>query len=191
MARLTYVAITSLDGYMSDGEGNFEWSVPTAEVFSAILELERPIGTYLYGRRMYETMAVWQTAHVAPGTPAFIPGLRELERDFAELWRAADKVVFSTTLGHASTPRTRIERAVDPDQIRRLKATSDRDLTVGGPRLAAPMVAANLIDDFHVFVFPIILGRGNPWLPPEVRKPLELVSEHRLGGVVHLHHRAT
>ena len=189
MARLIYIAITSLDGYMGDRDGNFEWSVPTAEVFAAVLELERPIGTHLYGRRMYETLAVWETAHLEPGTPAFTPGLRELERDFAAVWRAADKIVFSTTLARASTPRTRIERAFDPDQVRQLKATSERDLSVGGPRLAASMIAANLVDDFHVFVNPIILGSGNPWLPPDVRIALELVAEHRLGGVVHLHYR--
>jgi dihydrofolate reductase len=191
MARLIYAAITSLDGYMGDRDGNFEWAVPTAEVFAAVLALERPIGTYLYGRRMYETMAVWETAHLDASTPAFTPGLLELERDFAAVWRAADKIVFSTTLARASTPRTRIERAFDPDQVRRLKATSERDLTVGGPHLAAAMIAANLVDDFHVFVNPIILGGGNPWLPPDVRMALELVDEHRLGGVVHLHYRAS
>jgi dihydrofolate reductase len=190
MARLIYAAIASLDGYTEDRDGNIEWSVPTAEVFAAVLELERPIGTYLYGRRMYETMAVWDTAHRDPSTPAFTPGLLELERDFAAVWRAADKIVFSTTLARASTPRTRIEPAFDPDQIRRLKATSERDLTVGGPHLAAAMIAAGLVDDFHVFVNPIILGGSNPWLPPDVRMALELVDERRLGGVVHLHYRA-
>ena len=190
MAKLIYAAIASLDGYTEDRDGSIEWSVPTAEVFAAVLELERPIGTYLYGRRMYETMAVWDTAHRDADTPAFTPGLLELERDFAAVWRAADKIVFSTTLARASTPRTRIEPAFDPDQIRRLKATSERDLTVGGPHIAAAMVAANLVDDFHVFVNPIILGGSNPWLPPDVRMALELVDEHRLGGVVHLHYRA-
>jgi dihydrofolate reductase len=190
MARLIYAAIASLDGYTEDRDGNIEWSVPSAEVFAAVLELERPIGTYLYGRRMYETMAVWDTAHRDPGAPAFTPGLLELERDFAAVWRAADKIVFSTTLARASTPRTRIEPAFDPDQIRRLKATSERDLTVGGPHLAAAMIAAGLVDDFHVFVNPIILGGSNPWLPPDVRMALELVDERRLGGVVHLHYRA-
>jgi dihydrofolate reductase len=190
MARLIYAAITSLDGYMGDRDGNFEWAVPTAEVFAAVLALERPIGTYLYGRRMYETMAVWETAHLDASTPAFTPGLLELERDFAAVWRAADKIVFSTTLARASTPRTHIERAFDPEQVRRLKATSERDLTVGGPRLAAAMIAANLVDELHVFVNPVTLGGGNPWLPPDVRMALELVDEHRLGGVVHLHYRA-
>ncbi|HVV50342.1 MAG TPA: deaminase, partial [Polyangia bacterium] len=135
MARLIYAAITSLDGYMSDlsdPDADAEWSVPTREVFSAVLDLERPIGTYLYGRRMYETMALWETAHLDAGAPAFTPGLLDLERDFAALWRAADKIVFSTTLTRASTPRTRIERGVDPAETRRLKAASERDLTVGG-----------------------------------------------------------
>jgi dihydrofolate reductase len=138
---------------------------------------------------MYETMAVWETAHVDPSAPAFTPGLLELERDFAALWRAADKIVFSTTLSSASTPRTRIEHAVDPDRIRRLKATSARDLTVGGPHVAAPMLAAGLVDDLHVFVHPISLGGGNPGLPPDLRMRLELAGERRLGGIVHLHYR--
>jgi dihydrofolate reductase len=138
---------------------------------------------------MYETMAVWETAHLDASAPAFTPGLLELEREFAAMWRAADKIVFSTTLPRASTPRTRIERAFDPDEIRRLKATRERDLTVGGPRVAAAMIAANLVDDFHVFVHPIILGGGNPWLPQDLRIPLELAGERRLGGIVHLHYR--
>jgi dihydrofolate reductase len=189
MAKLIYAANTSLDGYTSDRDGNFGWTDPTAEVFAAITKLIRPIGTYLYGRRMYETMAVWDTAHIDPGGPAFIPGLLELEREFAAIWRAADKIVFSTTLPRVSTPRTRIERAFDSDQIRRLKATSERDLTVGGPHLAAEMIAANLVDELHAFVNPIIIGGGNPWLPPDLRIPLELAGERRLGGIVHLHYR--
>ncbi len=189
MAKLIYVMNTTLDGYISDRDGNFDWTNPTAEVFGAITELIRPVGTYLYGRRMYETMAVWDTAHVNPGGPAFTPGLLELERGFAELWRAADKIVFSKTLPRASTPRTRIERAFDSDQLRRLKATSERDLTVGGPHLAAQMLAANLVDELHTFVNPIMIGGGKPWLPPDLRIPLELAGERRLGGVVHLHYR--
>jgi dihydrofolate reductase len=189
MARLIYAMNTSLDGYISDRDGKFEWSVPGRELFAAFNELERGIGTYLYGRRLYETMAVWDTAHLEAGAPAFTPGLLELEREFAALWRAADKIVFSTTLAGASTSRTRIERSFDPDQIRRLKATSERDITVGGPHLAAAMIAADLVDEFHAFVHPIIIGGGNPWLPQDVRVPLELVGERRLGGAVHLHYR--
>jgi dihydrofolate reductase len=189
MARLIYAMNISVDGYISDREGKFDWGVPGPEFFTAINELERPIGTYLYGRHMYETMAVWETAHLDAGGPAFTPGLLELEREFAAIWRAADKIVFSTALPRVSTPRTRIERAFDPDQIRRRKATSERDLTVGGPRLAAPMIAADLVDEFHAFVHPIILGGGNPWLPPDLRIPLELAGEHRLGRIAHLHYR--
>jgi dihydrofolate reductase len=189
MARLIYVMNTSLDGYISDREGKFDWSEPSAEMYSMFNNLLRPVGTYLYGRRLYETMAVWETAHVEPGAPAFTPGLGELEREFATLWRAADKVVFSTTLSSVATPRTRIERAVDPDHIRELKAKSERDITVGGPRLAATMLAASLVDDLHVVIHPIIVGGGNPWLPQDVRTKLELVGERRLGGVVHLHYR--
>ena len=189
MAKLIYIANTTVDGYTEDREGKFDFTVPTAEVFAAITELVRPAGTYLYGRRMYETMATWDTAHTQPGTPAFLPGLRKLEGEFATLWRAADKIVFSTTLSSASTPRTRIERAVDPEQIRRLKATSERDLLVGGPNLAAAMFAANLIDDLHTFVAPISVGGGKPWLPSDLRIPLELAGERRHGSVVHLHYR--
>jgi dihydrofolate reductase len=189
MARLIYAMNTSLDGYMSDRDGNFDWSVPTPEFYAAINELVRPIGAYLYGRHLYETMAVWDTAHLEAGGPPFTPGLLEFEREFAAIWRAADKIVFSTTLPRASTARTRIERAFDPDQIRRLKAASERDLTVGGPHLAAAMMATNLVDELHAFVHPIIIGGGNPWLPRDLRIPLELVGERRLGRVVHLHYR--
>ena len=189
MASLIYAMNTSLDGYISDRDGKFEWSVPTPEFYAAINELERPIGTYLYGRHLYEAMAVWETAHLDASGPAFTPGLLELECEFAATWRAADKIVFSTTLQRASTARTHIERAFDPDHIRKLKATSERDLTVGGPRLAAAMIAANLVDEFHVFVHPIIIGGGNPWLPQDHRIRLELAGERRLGGIVQLHYR--
>jgi dihydrofolate reductase len=189
MAKLIYMMNTTLDGYVADRDGKFEWSVPTAELFATFNELLRPIGTYLYGRRLYETMAVWDTAHLQPGGPAFIPGLGELEREFADLWRAADKIVFSSTLTQTSTSRTRIERAFDPDQIRQLKATSERDITVGGPHLAAAMIAANVVDEIHAFVHPIIVGGGNYWLPRDVRIPLELVTERRLGPVVYMKYR--
>ncbi len=188
MARLIYIANTSIDGYTADREGRFDWTVPTAEVFAAITELVRPIGTYLYGRRMYETMSAWEGAHLHPGGPAFTPGLLALEQEFAAIWRAADKIVFSTTLPRAGTARTRLERAFDPEQVRRLKATSERDLTVGGPHLAAAMLAANLVDELHAFVSPIIIGAGNHWLPADLRLPLELAGERRFGGVVHLHY---
>jgi dihydrofolate reductase len=189
MARLIYAINTSLDGYVNDRDGNFDWSVPTPELYAAFNDLQRSVGTYLYGRRLYETMAVFETAHVDPGAPPFTPGLQDLEREFATMWRAADKIVFSTTLQHAPTPRTRIEHAFDPEQVRRLKATSERDLTVGGARLAAAMLAANLVDELQAFIHPIIVGGGTPWLPRDLRIPLELVGERRFDRVVHLRYR--
>lgn len=189
MARLIYAMNTSLDGYIADREGSLDWASPGREFLEAINDLERGAGTYLYGRRLYEAMAVWETAHLEPGAPAFVPGNAELEREFAAIWRAADKVVFSTTLAQPSTPRTRIERTVEPEDIRRLKAASDRDLTVGGAQLAAAMIAADLVDDFHAFVHPFIVGGGTPFLPQNVRVPLELVHEQRLDRIVHLHYR--
>lgn len=189
MAKLIYMMNTSLDGYVAERDGTFAWTVPTPELFATFNELLRPVGTYLYGRRLYETMAGWDTAHLQPGDPEFIPGLRELEREFADLWRAADKIVFSSTLTQPSTSRTRIERGFDPDQIRRLKATSERDITVGGPHLAAAMIAANVVDELIAFVHPILVGGGNAWLPRDVRIPLELVTERRLGPFVYLKYR--
>jgi len=189
MATLIYAMNTSLDGYISDREGDFGWAIPGREFLEAINELERRVGTYLYGRRLYETMAVWDTAHLEPGAPAFLPGNGDLEREFADMWRAADKIVFSTKLSQTSTTCTRIERTFEPDRIRQLKATSDRDLTVGGPHLAAAMIAANLVDEFHAFVHPFIVGGGTPFLPQNVRVPLELVREQRLGRIVHMHYR--
>ncbi len=189
MASLIYAMNTSLDGYIYDRDGDFSWATPGREFLEAINALERRVGTYLYGRRLYETMAVWDTAHLEPGAPAFSPGNADLEREFADLWRAAEKIVFSTKLSQPSTPRTRIERTFEPDRIRELKATSDRDLTVGGAQLAAAMIAANLVDEFHVFVHPFIVGGGMPFFPPDVRIPLELVHEQRLGPIVHLQYR--
>lgn len=190
MARLIYLMNISLDGNISDPDGDFAWSIPTPEFYTAINDLQRSVGTYLYGRRLYETMAVWDSAHLAPNAPAFTPGLGEHEREFATLWRAAEKVVFSTTLASVSTPRTRLERAVDLDLIRQLKATSERDLTVGGPHLAAAMLAADLVDELHAFVHPLITGGGAPWLPRGHRISLELVGEQRIGGLAHLRYRA-
>lgn len=189
MAKLIYLMNTSLDGYVAERDGKFDWSVPTAEFYATINEVLRPVGTYLYGRRLYEMMAVWDAAHLEPGGAAFTPGLLEVETEFANLWRAAEKIVFSSTLTSATTTHTRIERAFDADRIRQLKATSERDITVGGPHLAAAMIAANLVDEFHVVVHPIIVGGGNPWLPRDVRIPLELVTERRIGRLVYMRYR--
>jgi dihydrofolate reductase len=183
MAKLIYAAITSLDGYIEDEEGRFDWAMPDAEVHAFVNDLERSVGTHLYGRRMYETMAVWQTVGDEPGIPA-------AEADFAEMWRALDKVVYSRTLDAVSTPRTRLERAFDPDGVRRMKETADGDISVSGPGLAQHAFRAGLVDEVHLFVFPIVVGGGKSGLPRDVRVDLELLDERRFGnGVVHLHHR--
>lgn len=188
MAKLIYIANTSLDGFTEDRDGAFDFTSPSAEVFGTITSIIRPVGTYLYGRRMYQTMAAWETAHLDGKGPSFLPGLLELETEFARLWRAAEKVVYSTTLDTASTARTRIESRFDIEQVRQHKANSQRDLTVGGPHLAAALIQAGLVDEFHAFVAPVIVGGRNPWLPPDVRVPLALVGERRFGDVLHLHY---
>jgi dihydrofolate reductase len=183
MAKLIYSAITSLDGYMEDEDGNFDWSAPDDEVHAFVNDLERPVGTYLYGRRMYEVMTYWESAHTVDNQPPVM-------QDFAELWQAADKVVYSRTLGAVSSTRTRIERDFDPEAVRRLKASAERDVTVGGPDLAAQALRAGLVDECHLFLSPVVVGGGKRALPEDVRLELELLDERRFGnGVVHLHYR--
>ena len=182
MAKLIYSALTSLDGYLADEEGNFDWAMPDEEVHTFINDLERPIGTHLYGRRMYETMVYWETAHTVADHP--------VEQDFAEIWRAAEKVVFSKTLQTVSSARTRIERAFDPDAIRQMKASAERDISVGGPDLAAQAFGAGLVDECHLFLAPIVIGGGKRALPEGVRVVLELLDERRFGnGMVYIHYR--
>lgn len=183
MAELTYTALASLDGYIEDADGRFDWAMPDAELHAYVNDLERPVGTHLYGRRMYETMAVWQT--VGDG-----PEVDPIEADFAEVWRALDKVVYSRTLDAVSTPRTRLERELDPDAVRRLKETADRGISISGPGLAQHAFRAGLIDEVHLFVFPVLVGAGKPALPRDLRADLELVAARPFSsGVVHLHHR--
>ena len=183
MAKLIYSAITSLDGYVADESGKFDWAAPDEEVHAFVNDLERPIGTYLYGRRMYEVMVFWETAHTLAGEgPVF--------QDYAELWQAADKVVYSKTLDAVSSARTRLERAFDPEAVRRLKADAVRDLTVGGPELAAQALRAGLVDELHLFVTPVAVGGGTRSLPGNLRLELELLDVRRFAsGVVHLHYR--
>jgi dihydrofolate reductase len=182
MAKLIYSAITSLDGYVADETGDFEWAAPDEAVHAFVNELERPIGTYLYGRRIYEVMAAWETMEVADQPPVV--------RDFAEIWRAAEKIVYSTTLEAVSSARTRIEREFDPEAIRRMKATAARDISMGGPTLAARALKAGLVDECHLFLTPVVVGGGIPSLPGQLRLRLELLDERRFGGgVVHLHYR--
>jgi dihydrofolate reductase len=183
MAKLIYSTITSLDGYVADKDGNFDWAAPDEEVFAFVNDLERPIGTYLYGRRMYETMRYWETAQDVATEPRCV-------QEFAEIWRAAEKVVYSATLEKVSTTKTRLERHFDPDVVREMKAASDRDITVGGPELAGLSIKAGLVDECHLFLTPVVVGGGNPSLPDGAHVGLELLDErHFANGVVHLHYR--
>jgi dihydrofolate reductase len=185
MAKLIYSAIASLDGYVEDEQGGFEWAAPDEEVHAFVNELERPIGIYLYGRRMYETMVFWETA----GTDG---DQRAVSRDFAEIWRAAEKIVYSRTLRTVSSARTRIERDLDVDAIRRLKESSGSDITIGGAELAGQAIAAGLVDELHLLLGPIVVGGGKRALPANVRTQLELLDEQRFrSGVVHLRYRMT
>jgi dihydrofolate reductase len=182
VAKLIYSAITSLDGYVADEDGKFDWAAPDEEVHTFVNDVERPAGTYLYGRRMYEVMVAWETM-LLTDQPSFM-------QDFAEIWQAADKIVYSKTLETVTSARTRIERDLDPEAVRQLKAQAERDLTVGGPDLAAQAIEAGLVDELHLFLAPIVVGGGKRSLPDNVRLELELLDERRFGnGVVHLHYR--
>jgi dihydrofolate reductase len=183
VAKLIYSAIASLDGYVADEEGNFDWAVPDEEVHAFINDLARPVGAYLYGRRLYETMVGWETdPTLADQSPVL--------RDFAEIWQAADKIVYSKTLEAVPTARTRIERDFDPEAVRQMKALAGRDLMVGGPELAAHAFRAGLVDECHLFVVPMVVGGGKRSLPDDVRMKLELLDERRFGnGMVYLKYR--
>jgi dihydrofolate reductase len=183
MAKLLYSAIMSLDGYVADSDGRFDWAVPDEQVHGFINDLERPVGTYLYGRRMYQVMLGWETAHTIADQPPVM-------LDFAGIWQAADKIVYSRTLERVSTARTRIERAFDPAAVRELKATAARDLAVGGPDLAAHAFEAGLVDDCHLFLAPAVVGGGTRCLPDHLRLTLELLDERRFdNGMVYLRYR--
>ena len=178
---LTFSAIASLDGYTTDDEGQFDWAAPDEEVLAFINDLERPIGTYLYGRRMYETMRYWEKADLT--------GQSAAERDYARIWRSADKIVYSTSLPETSTARTRLERCFDPEAVRTLKRRGD--VSIGGPNLAAHAIRAGLVDEYQCFVTPVVVGGGTPALPLGTRAFLHLVEERRFAsGVVYLRYRA-
>jgi dihydrofolate reductase len=178
------MAISSLDGYIADADGKFDWSAPDAEVHAFVNDLARPVGTHLYGRRMYEVMVDWETAHTFAGDSPVM-------QDFAAIWQAADKVVYSRTLEEPSSAKTRIERDFDPEAVRAMKAGAKRDISVGGPELAAHAMKAGLVDDWHLFLTPVVVGGGKQALPDDIRLGLELVDERRFGsGVVHLHYRS-
>jgi dihydrofolate reductase len=181
MAKLIYSAITSLDGYVADEEGTFDWSAPDEEVHAFVNDLERQVGTYLYGRRMYEVMVYWETAR---------GDLTPVEQDYARIWQAADKIVYSRSLEAVSSARTRVETDFDPESVRRLTSSALRDISVAGPHLAGQAIKAGLVDECHLFLNPVVVGGGNPALPGKVRLDVELLDEHRFrNGVVHLHYR--
>ncbi len=180
MAKLIYAALTSLDGYVADEDGNFDWAEPDEDVHSFVNDLERPIGTHLYGRRLYDVMVAWET----------IDDEQPQMKDYAEIWRAADKIVFSRSLETVSSERTRIERNFDPDVIRRMKAEAARDLSVGGAELAGQAIQAGLVDEIQLFLSPVVVGGGTRVLPDDVRVDLELLDERRFdNGVVYLRYR--
>jgi dihydrofolate reductase len=181
VAKLIYSAIASLDGYIEDKQGKFDWAAPDDEVFAFVNDLERPIGTYLYGRRMYQTMVFWETVSTSGEPEAF--------RDFTEIWRTAEKIVYSRTLQAPASERTRIERDFDPAAIRRLKQSSARDITVGGAALAGEAMAAGLVDECYLLLVPALVGGGKRALPDDVRVQLELLAERRFrSGVVYVHY---
>lgn len=183
MAKLIYVTNVSLDGYIEDAHGRFDWTDPSDEVFTFITDVVRPVGTYLYGRRLYETMAVWETQ------PA-LAAQSELMADFANVWQAADKIVYSTTLDAVSTANTRLERRFDPDSVRDMKTSAASDLTVGGSALAAQAFDAGLVDECQLIVYPVVLGGGKPAFLGDARVQLELLEEHRFGdGAMNLRYR--
>jgi dihydrofolate reductase len=184
VGRLIYSTIASLDGYVADADGNFDWAAPDEEVHAFVNELERPVGTYLYGRRMYETMVFWETVSTGPEQEPVM-------RDFAEIWRAADKVVYSRTLEEASSARTRIEREFDPDSVRPLVATASGDVAIGGPALAAHAFEVGLVDECQVFLAPVVVGAGKRSLPKGVFARLELLDQHRFdSGFAYLRYGA-
>jgi dihydrofolate reductase len=184
VAKLSYYAISSLDGYIEDADGKFDWAEPDEEVHAFVNDLVRPVGTYLLGRRMYETMVFWESPPDLVEQPPFV-------QDFAEIWQRADKIVYSKTLQMLSSARTRIERHFDPDVVRQLKATAGPDITVGGPELAAQAIGAGLVDAYHIFLVPVLVGGGKHSLPDDnVRASLELLGERRFrNGTVYLHYR--
>jgi dihydrofolate reductase len=183
VAKLVYATIMSLDGYTTDVEGNIEWGAPEPDVLAFINDLERGIGTYLYGRKMYETMVFWETYDASEDQPS-------LDRDFAEMWRAAAKVVYSKTLAEATSARTRIERAFDPGAVVRMKETAGHDISVGGPDLAGQAIGAGLVDEMHLFITPVVVGGGTVALPVHFDSKPELVDVDRFpSGVAHLHYR--
>jgi dihydrofolate reductase len=185
VTKLIYSAIASLDGYVEDAQGRFDWAEPDEEVLSFVNDLERPVGTYLYGRRMYETMLYWENPGIEVSRPSFV-------QDFTEIWQKAEKIVYSRTLDSVSSTKTRIERSFEPEAVRRLKASVDLDVTIGGADLAGQALAARLVDELCLFVVPVVVGGGKRWLPNGVRLDLELLGTRRFAcGVTYARYRSS
>ncbi len=183
MAKLIYSAIASADGYVEDSGGSFDWAAPDEELLGFVNDLERPVGTYLYGRRMYETMLYWETAHTVPRQPSLV-------REFTGIWQAAGKIVFSTTLQSVSSARTRLERTFDPGMVRQMKSATEHDMTVGGADLAGQAIKAGLVDELQLFLVPVVVGGGKQALPHAVRWDLDLLDTQRFAsGAVYLRYR--
>jgi dihydrofolate reductase len=183
MAKLIYSAIASLDGYVADDQGNFDWAMPDEEVHAFVNDLERPLGTYLYGRRMYETMKVWESDEILEGQP-------QVMYDYAEIWRAAEKIVYSRTLEEVGTSQTRLERTFDPNSVRALKKAEERDISIGGAELAGEALSAGLVDELQMILVPVAVGAGNPALPMQARKALTLLGQRSFAnGTIYLHYR--
>ncbi|HWC47923.1 MAG TPA: dihydrofolate reductase family protein [Solirubrobacterales bacterium] len=185
MAKLIYSAIASLDGYVEDEQGNFDWAMPDEEVHAFVNDLERPIGTHLYGRRMYETMKTWETDKILEGQP-------QVMHDYAEIWRAADKIVYSRSLEEAETTRTRLESTFGPDAIRALKETEERDISIGGAELAGQALEAGLVDELQLLLVPAVVGVGKPALQIQGHKALNLLSKQSFAnGTIYLRYRVS
>jgi dihydrofolate reductase len=185
MAKLIYSTICSLDGYIADEDGNFGWAEPDEEVHTFINDLERPVGTYLYGRRMYEVMAAWENVGMLIGQPPYM-------YEYAGIWQAAEKIVYSGTLETVKSARTRIENTFDPEAVRQMKASAERDLSLGGQGLAAHAIRAGLVDEYHMFLAPVVVGGGTRSMPDDVRVRLRLLDERRFpNGFVYLRYRTS
>jgi dihydrofolate reductase len=183
VGKLRYTAITSLDGFVADEAGSFDWAAPAEAVHAFVNDLERPVGTYLYGRRMYEVMEYWETAPTDDEQETFLA-------DYARIWQSADKVVYSATLADAPTARTKLERRFDPDAVSAMKDATDRDLSIGGPELAGHALRAGVVDEVRRFVVPVVVGGGTAFLPGHLRLGLDLLDERRFpNGTVYLAYR--
>jgi dihydrofolate reductase len=189
MGKLIYAITTSLDGFVADPDGNFDWAMPSEEVHAFVNDVSRNVGTTLLGRNMYEIMQVWDRIPTQ-GTNEMMDGPSQAMNDYAKIWQAADKIVYSSTLSELNIANATLERRFDPQAVKDLVAASDHDFDIGGPHLAAAAIQAGIVDEFHQFIAPVIVGKGNYWLPRDVQSQLALVDVRRFeNGFVYLHYR--